>query len=122
MATDYLKFKDLLKRERIKCNLSISELADKAGCNKSYISEIESGINVPNTDFIDRVNSVLLVDSGLLYNSALIDSIMHSISITIARKVLNYTNDNLILTDLDIAKLHDDLYNLLIQHLYKYDT
>src|SRR5699024_12442109 len=58
-----------IKTLRQEQNLSISELADKAGVAKSYLSSIERNIQTnPSIQFIEKISQVLNVSVNDLIN------------------------------------------------------
>lgn len=58
-----------IKTLRQEQNLSISELADKAGVAKSYLSSIERNIQTnPSIQFIEKISQVLGVSVNDLLN------------------------------------------------------
>ncbi len=60
-----------IKTLRQEQNLSISELADKAGVAKSYLSSIERSIQTnPSIQFIEKISQVLGVSVNDLLNES----------------------------------------------------
>ena len=60
---------DRVKRIRLEKNLSMSELADKAGVAKSYLSSLERNLQSnPSIQFLDKISTVLNVP---------VDSLLH---------------------------------------------
>ena len=60
---------DRVKRIRLERNLSMSELAEKAGVAKSYLSSLERNLqNNPSIQFLDKISAVLKVP---------VDSLLH---------------------------------------------
>ncbi|MGN1385406.1 MAG: helix-turn-helix domain-containing protein [Bacillus sp. (in: firmicutes)] len=60
---------DRVKRIRLEKNLSMSELADKAGVAKSYLSSLERNLQSnPSIQFLDKISAVLNVP---------VDSLLH---------------------------------------------
>lgn len=54
---------DVLRLLRIANDLSITELANKIGVSKSYVSELERGLKKrPSLDLIDKYSEALNVD------------------------------------------------------------
>lgn len=47
--------------------MTIDQLAKRAGCTKSYISQIEKGINVPSVSMLDRLANALDVQVTELF-------------------------------------------------------
>jgi len=61
---------DRVKRIRLEKNMSLSELAEKAGVAKSYLSSLERNLqNNPSIQFLDKISAVLQVPvDSLLYD------------------------------------------------------
>ena len=60
---------DRVKRIRLERNLSMSELAEKAGVAKSYLSSLERNLQSnPSIQFLDKISAVLNVS---------VDSLLH---------------------------------------------
>ncbi|MBU7593495.1 helix-turn-helix domain-containing protein [Metabacillus halosaccharovorans] len=58
-----------IKKYRTKKNLSLSELAERAGVAKSYLSSIERNLQSnPSVQFLEKVSSVLGVSVNTLLN------------------------------------------------------
>ncbi|GER66093.1 transcriptional regulator [Weizmannia acidilactici] len=56
-----------IKSYRLKKELSLSELAEKAGVAKSYLSSIERNIQTnPSIQFLEKISQVLGVSIGVL--------------------------------------------------------
>lgn len=61
----------IIRRQRRRLGWSLAELAERAGCTKSYLSAIETGRKGPPTRvIIDRLESALLLDRGELLGHA----------------------------------------------------
>jgi XRE family transcriptional regulator, master regulator for biofilm formation len=67
-----------IKTHRMKRGISLSELADKAGVAKSYISSIERNIQQnPSIQFLEKVASVLGIPvNALLHDDVSDDTIL----------------------------------------------
>ncbi|GAX89375.1 helix-turn-helix domain-containing protein [Effusibacillus lacus] len=62
-----------IQQLRLEKNLSLTELADRAGVSKSYLSSIERDIQAnPSIQFLEKISAVLNVDiqTLILSNSA----------------------------------------------------
>ncbi|MDQ0231954.1 helix-turn-helix domain-containing protein [Metabacillus malikii] len=58
-----------IKKYRTQKNLSLSELAERAGVAKSYLSSIERNLQSnPSVQFLEKVSSVLGVSVNVLLN------------------------------------------------------
>ncbi|MFY4776291.1 helix-turn-helix domain-containing protein [Metabacillus sp. RGM 3146] len=58
-----------IRKYRKEKNLSLSELADRAGVAKSYLSSIERNLQSnPSVQFLDKISSVLGVSVNTLLN------------------------------------------------------
>lgn len=58
-----------IRKYRKEKNLSLSELADRAGVAKSYLSSIERNLQSnPSVQFLDKISSVLGVTVNTLLN------------------------------------------------------
>lgn len=57
---------ELIRLERKKMKLSISELSDKTGVSQPYISQLENDKRKPSFEIIHKINSVLKIDNYLL--------------------------------------------------------
>ena len=66
---------EALRLIRVFHDLKQSELADRFGVSKSYISEIEGGKKTPTVDFLERYSSEFHIPlSSILFFSERIDS------------------------------------------------
>lgn len=68
-----MQYKEFLKKlgmniklERIKQHLSQEDLAGKVGCDRSYISVIERGLQNPSVTKMVKISKVLKVDIKVL--------------------------------------------------------
>lgn len=57
---------EILRLLRISYDLSISDLSEKTGISKSYITEIEKGIKTPSEKIIERYCSGLNIPENTL--------------------------------------------------------
>jgi transcriptional regulator with XRE-family HTH domain len=61
--TDMIKshetFCDNIKRLRRQMGITQQELADKIGCSRPYIAELEAGRNAPTLTIVDKVAAAL---------------------------------------------------------------
>ncbi|RSK28371.1 helix-turn-helix domain-containing protein [Bacillus sp. HMF5848] len=66
---------DRLKKYRLQKGLSLSELAERAGVAKSYISSIERNLQTnPSIQFLEKVSTVLDIPlNSLLYDDTEMD-------------------------------------------------
>ncbi|WP_050616495.1 helix-turn-helix domain-containing protein [Bacillus testis] len=65
-----LKIGDRVKKIRVEKKMSMSELAEKAGVAKSYLSSLERNLqNNPSVQFLEKITKVLGVPvDSLLYD------------------------------------------------------
>lgn len=76
-------FKDIIKQNRIKNNITLRSFADKIGISPSYLSEIENGKKPPPDD-----NIVKKMCNVLFLNYTQISKIIHEELIAIKIKKL----------------------------------
>lgn len=55
---------EALQQERLRQNLSMNHVAQKAGLSQQMVSYVERGIRIPTLDTILRVAEALQVDLG----------------------------------------------------------
>jgi transcriptional regulator with XRE-family HTH domain len=60
-----------LKEERLRKNLSMSAVAERAGLSQQMVSYVERGIRKPTLDTVYRISVALEVDLGHLIKSAI---------------------------------------------------
>lgn len=54
----------VLKRERLKQEMSLTRLAEKAGLSRQMVSYVERGLRVPGLDTLLRITRVLGLDAA----------------------------------------------------------
>jgi len=54
----------ILREERLKQNLSMTLLSERAGFSQQSISYVERGMRIPNLDTLLRITAVLGLDFG----------------------------------------------------------
>ncbi|MDX2131859.1 MAG: LexA family transcriptional regulator [Planctomycetota bacterium] len=59
-----------LRARRARANLSLQDLADRVGCAKSLLSEIERGMRLPTDDICGRLEEALMFRAGELLDLA----------------------------------------------------
>ena len=61
----------ILKEERLRKNLSMSAVAERAGLSQQMVSYVERGIRKPTLDTVYRISVALEVDLGHMIKSAI---------------------------------------------------
>jgi repressor LexA len=59
-----------IRKERLRQNLSMTELAERAGLSQQSVSYIEREMRTPNLETLLRISEVLKIDLGDLINQA----------------------------------------------------
>ena len=60
----------ILRRERLKQNLSMTALSSQAGLSQQSVSYIERGMRIPNLDTLLRITDVLKIDLEAIIREA----------------------------------------------------
>ena len=58
---------DYLKEQRIEAELSLRQLADRAGVSNPYLSQIERGLRRPSADVLQQIAKGLRISAEQLY-------------------------------------------------------
>ncbi|KEK23555.1 helix-turn-helix domain-containing protein [Bacillus gaemokensis] len=82
---------DRIKRFRLQKSISLTELADKAGVAKSYISSIERNLQKnPSIQFLEKIASVLNIPvDSLLHDEPLKEDALDSEWIKLVKDAMN---------------------------------
>ena len=62
-------FRDILKKKRVKANLTQKELANKINITQSNYSGIENGYITPSLKVCSKLASILAIDMNILKNA-----------------------------------------------------
>ena len=75
-----------LKKNRKKCGISQSKLAEKAGISTQYIGMIETKVKFPSSDMLQKLAIALKIDpAALFYNEIELETIKKGIQKDILR-------------------------------------
>lgn len=58
---------DYLKEQRVEAQLSLRQLADRAGVSNPYLSQIERGLRRPSADVLQQIAKGLRISAEQLY-------------------------------------------------------
>lgn len=58
---------DYLKEQRVEAELSLRQLADRAGVSNPYLSQIERGLRRPSADVLQQIAKGLRISAEQLY-------------------------------------------------------
>lgn len=58
-----------LKEARMKAGISQETLAEKIGVSRNTISRIETGVNMPNAENLEKLHETLTLDFGNLFQN-----------------------------------------------------
>ncbi|MGL5825639.1 MAG: helix-turn-helix domain-containing protein [Nocardioides sp.] len=58
---------DYLKTQRVDAQLSLRQLADRAGVSNPYLSQIERGLRRPSADVLQQIAKALRISAEQLY-------------------------------------------------------
>lgn len=61
---------DFIREQRVRANLSLRRLADRAGISNPYLSQIERGIRHPSAEILKRLSRALEISAETLYTRA----------------------------------------------------
>jgi transcriptional regulator with XRE-family HTH domain len=61
---------DFIREQRVRANLSLRRLAERAGVSNPYLSQIERGIRNPSAEILKRLSRALEISAETLYTRA----------------------------------------------------
>lgn len=61
---------DFIRQQRVRANLSLRRLAEKAEISNPYLSQIERGIRRPSADILKNLSRALEISANSLYTKA----------------------------------------------------
>lgn len=61
---------EYIRQQRVRANLSLRRLADRAGISNPYLSQIERGIRKPSAEILKQLSRALQISAETMYSRA----------------------------------------------------